>query len=102
MLSQAPWLYGRLGSEAAAVGESLGQPSNEMFFKTKRCTDTILLVRPDVYVKGGDYTLKSLDDSERSALEKVGADIRFAPNPDPITTSDILAKIRKSNNANIV
>jgi rfaE bifunctional protein nucleotidyltransferase chain/domain len=72
-----------------------------MFFNTERCTDTILLVRPNVYVKGGDYTLKDLNEEELAALNTVGADIKFAPNPDPITTSDLLARIRNSNNANI-
>ena len=72
-----------------------------MFFNELRCDRTIRLVKPNVYVKGGDYTVGDLDEEEFLALRDVNADIRFAPNPDPITTSDLLAKIRNSNNANI-
>jgi bifunctional ADP-heptose synthase (sugar kinase/adenylyltransferase) len=33
----------------------------------------IRAVRPHVYVKGGDYTIETLDPSERAALQEVGA-----------------------------
>ena len=72
-----------------------------MFFKTKRCNNTISIVKPDIYVKGGDYSLDMLDKEEHDALKEVGTKIMFAPNPDPITTSDILSRIRNLNNANI-
>lgn len=34
---------------------------------------------PDVYVKGGDYTLETLDPNERAAVEAAGARIAFIP-----------------------
>ena len=43
------------------------------FFHTSRVDEVIRIVRPHVYVKGGDYTLETLDPSERAALQEVGA-----------------------------
>ena len=43
------------------------------FFHTPRVDEVIRTVRPHVYVKGGDYTLETLDPSERAALQEVGA-----------------------------
>jgi rfaE bifunctional protein nucleotidyltransferase chain/domain len=85
-----------------AIMCAIGCVDYVMFFKTKRCTDTILLVKPDVYVKGGDYCLESLDKDERAALEEVGAEIKFTPKLDSLSTTDLLTRIRNSNNANIV
>lgn len=48
-------------------------------FHGDRCTDTILSLRPNIYVKGGDYTLETLHPEERAALEEVGAKILFFP-----------------------
>ena len=32
-----------------------------------------------MYVKGGDYTMATLDPEERMALEKIGTEIRILP-----------------------
>lgn len=48
-------------------------------FNEKRCDDLIRKVRPAIYVKGGDYTMDSLDSGEREALLGVGAKILFFP-----------------------
>lgn len=42
-------------------------------FYTPRVDAVIREVAPSVYVKGGDYTLETLDPGERAALEAVGA-----------------------------
>jgi rfaE bifunctional protein nucleotidyltransferase chain/domain len=48
-------------------------------FPGPRLAAEILDLRPDVYTKAGDYTLESLDVTERMALETVGANIKFIP-----------------------
>lgn len=48
-------------------------------FQDKRATEFIKLVEPDVYVKGGDYTVESLDAEERAALEQCGTEIAILP-----------------------
>jgi D-glycero-beta-D-manno-heptose 1-phosphate adenylyltransferase len=42
-------------------------------FNTPRLDSEIAALKPDVYCKAGDYTLEKLDQTERAALEKIGA-----------------------------
>lgn len=44
-------------------------------FDDVRATTVIETLRPDVYVKGGDYTIETLDAEERGALEKCNTEI---------------------------
>lgn len=48
-------------------------------FSEPRVTSLIDAIRPHVYAKGGDYTVDSLNPEERSALDRVGAEIRILP-----------------------
>jgi rfaE bifunctional protein nucleotidyltransferase chain/domain len=48
-------------------------------FAGPRLAEEIHALRPDVYTKAGDYTVETLDASEREALIAVGADIRILP-----------------------
>jgi rfaE bifunctional protein nucleotidyltransferase chain/domain len=50
-----------------------------VIFDQTRLVQEITALRPDTYCKAGDYTRDKLDPGERSALEAVGADIRFMP-----------------------
>jgi rfaE bifunctional protein nucleotidyltransferase chain/domain len=61
-------------------------------FHTDRVTDLVRLIRPQVYAKGGDYTVASLDASERGALEAVGAEIRILPLVPGKSTTSIIEK----------
>ena len=53
------------------------------------------LTKPDVYVKGGDYTIDTLDKSERVVLERAGAEIRIIPFEKGYSTSGLLEKLGK-------
>lgn len=60
------------------------------FFHTERVTDLVRIIRPQVYAKGGDYTIESLDPGERGALEAAGSEIRIlALVPGKSTTATI-------------
>lgn len=48
-------------------------------FDDERVTKLIEEIRPHVYAKGGDYTVESLNEEEREALEFVRADIKILP-----------------------
>ena len=59
-------------------------------FPEKTAVEFLDLVKPDVYVKGGDYSLDTLDKGEREVLEKNSADIRFIEIEKEISTTKIL------------
>ncbi|MDB6155437.1 MAG: Phosphoribosylglycinamide formyltransferase [Chthoniobacteraceae bacterium] len=48
-------------------------------FHTERVTDLVGEIRPDIYAKGGDYTVDSLNPEEVAALRAAGSEIRILP-----------------------
>ena len=64
-------------------------------FEGIRATDFLRVVQPDVYVKGGDYTIESLDISEREALLSVHAEIQILQLVPGKSTTSTLEKIRQ-------
>ena len=65
-------------------------------FQETRATQFLEQAAPAIYVKGGDYTAETLDSEERSALEKVGAEIRIIPFEKGYSTSGLLEKLRRT------
>jgi len=65
-----------------------------VMFDTQRCDDMFIELRPDIYVKGGDYTLETINPQERDALQSVNTDIRFLPFIQGFSTTDIVTKLR--------
>ena len=63
-------------------------------FNRRRLTREIRTLKPDIYVKAGDYTLATLDPEERAALEQVGARIRFLPFLPGFSTTSLIAKLQ--------
>jgi rfaE bifunctional protein nucleotidyltransferase chain/domain len=61
-------------------------------FPSLRVTDVISAVRPHIYVKGGDYTIETLDAGERAALQAAGTDIRILPLTPGKSTSGIVKR----------
>jgi rfaE bifunctional protein nucleotidyltransferase chain/domain len=64
-------------------------------FAELRATRFIETVRPNVYVKGGDYNSDTLDAEERAALEKIGAKIDIVPFEKGYSTSGLLEQLRR-------
>jgi rfaE bifunctional protein nucleotidyltransferase chain/domain len=54
--------------------------------------------KPDVYVKGGDYTLETINQDERRLVESVGGKIVLLPVVPGISTTSLLAKSIESAN----
>jgi rfaE bifunctional protein nucleotidyltransferase chain/domain len=65
-----------------------------VLFRELRLTAEIRALRPDVYVKAGDYTLATLDPGERAALEEAGVRIEFMPYLPGFSTTQLIAKIK--------
>ena len=63
--------------ERAEVIAALECVDHVVLFHTPRVSEVIRTVRPQLYVKGGDYTVDALDPGEREALEEVGARIEI-------------------------
>ena len=48
-------------------------------FPEKRAENFLRLAKPDVYIKGGDYTPETLDADERAAVESGGGEVVIIP-----------------------
>jgi D-glycero-beta-D-manno-heptose 1-phosphate adenylyltransferase len=64
-------------------------------FPEVRATRFLELAHPNVYVKGGDYTVDSLNADERDVLKQVHADIRIIPFEPGYSTSSVLKKLER-------
>ncbi|MFA6567215.1 MAG: adenylyltransferase/cytidyltransferase family protein [Victivallales bacterium] len=64
-----------------------------VIFNTARCTDLFLALKPDIYVKGGDYNIDNIDKEEKAALLSVGSKIKFIKFIPGLSTTEILKKI---------
>jgi rfaE bifunctional protein nucleotidyltransferase chain/domain len=99
------------GDESVRALKGIGRPVNRaedraevlaalesvdyvVVFPEVRATSLLETVRPAIYVKGGDYSADSLDSEERSALEKMGAEIRIVPFEAGYSTSGLLEKMQ--------
>ena len=65
-------------------------------FPEIRATTFLAAVRPAVYVKGGDYTPRTLDEEELTILKKIEAEIRLIPFETGYSTSGLIEQICKS------
>jgi rfaE bifunctional protein nucleotidyltransferase chain/domain len=61
-------------------------------YETVRATDVIRALRPDLYAKGGDYTVDSLNPEERAALAEAGTTIHILPLVPGRSTTAILKR----------
>lgn len=64
-------------------------------FPEKRAVNFLSAVQPDIYLKGGDYTLETVDQDERRAVESAGGRIVFIPFVPGKSTTGLVAKIQK-------
>ncbi len=65
--------------DRAEVLAALESVSFVTVFPELRATQLLALVRPNVYVKGGDYTPETLNPEEKAVLDQIGAEIRIIP-----------------------
>ncbi len=64
-------------------------------FPEMRATHLLEQVRPSVYVKGGDYTVATLDPEERAVLENIGAETRILPFEKGYSTSELIDRLKR-------
>jgi rfaE bifunctional protein nucleotidyltransferase chain/domain len=82
-------------ADRALVLAALESVSGVCVFSEKTATRFLAAGQPDVYVKGGDYTLGTLNQDERRAVESAGGRIVIIPFVPGKSTTALLAKIAK-------
>jgi rfaE bifunctional protein nucleotidyltransferase chain/domain len=82
-------------NDRAAVLAALESVSGVCIFADKTATKFLAAAQPDIYVKGGDYTLETLNQDERRAVESAGGKIVLVPFVPGKSTTGLLEKISR-------
>ena len=80
-------------AERAAILAALESVDLVVTFSEERTVKLLEELRPDILVKGGDYTVESLFPAEREAVQRHGGEIKFIPLMGPSTT-ELIARIK--------
>jgi D-glycero-beta-D-manno-heptose 1-phosphate adenylyltransferase len=81
--------------DRAEVMAALGAVDYVIIFDEKRVDNLLRQVRPQIYAKGGDYTVKSLNPDEVAALKEIGATIEILPLMPGKSTSKLIQAIQR-------
>lgn len=79
--------------DRAAVLAALESVDGVCIFAESTATRFLAAARPDIYVKGGDYTLDTLNQEERHTVERAGGKIVIVPCVPGKSTTALLKKI---------
>jgi rfaE bifunctional protein nucleotidyltransferase chain/domain len=80
-------------NDRAAVLAALASVDGVCIFADKTATKFLSTAKPDIYVKGGDYTLDTLNQEERRVVESAGGKIVIFPLVPGKSTTALLEKI---------
>ncbi|MBR5162857.1 MAG: D-glycero-beta-D-manno-heptose 1-phosphate adenylyltransferase [Schwartzia sp.] len=81
--------------DRAEVLDALRAVDIVTIFDESTAEELIRLVRPNVYVKGGDYTLDTLP--EAKIVQEAGGRVEFIPFVDGHSTTSVIEKIKASD-----
>ena len=79
--------------DRAGVLAALESVDGVCVFAEKTALRFLSLVQPDIYVKGGDYTLETINQDERRLVEQAGGKIALIPIVPGKSSSDLLQRI---------
>ena len=82
-------------ADRAGVLAALESITAVCIFPEKTATNFLAAAQPDIYVKGGDYTLETLNQDERRAVESAGGKIVLVPFVPGKSTTSLLEKISR-------
>ncbi len=82
-------------ADRAAVLAALESVDGVCIFTERTATRFLALVEPDIYGKGGDYTLETINQEERRAVEKAGGRVAILPLVPGQSTTALLQKIAR-------
>lgn len=64
-------------------------------FHGTKATDFLKLARPNIWIKGGDYSMNSLNTAEKHAVESAGGHIMLLSLTPGRSTTEIIERMRK-------
>ena len=82
-------------TDRAAILAALESVGGACIFADKTAVKFLTAAQPDIYVKGGDYTLDTLNQDERRAVESAGGKIVLIPFVPGKSTTALLKKISR-------
>jgi len=80
--------------DRASVIAALESVTYVCIFPEVRAADFLSRAKPDIYVKGGDYTIETLDQAERRTVEAAGGKIHLIPFVPGKSTTSVLQAAR--------
>ena len=82
-------------ADRASVIASLESVSGVCIFPERTAEKFLELAQPDIYAKGGDYTIESLNKDERRLVERFGGKVVILPIVAGKSTTSLLEKISR-------
>jgi len=82
-------------TDRASVVAALASVDGVCLFVERTATRFLSLAQPDIYVKGGDYTLETINQDERRAVEQAGGKVIIVPIVPGKSTTALLQKIAR-------
>jgi len=82
-------------NDRTAVLAALESVNGVCIFADTTATKFLSTAQPDIYIKGGDYTLETLNQGERRAVESAGGKIILVPFVPGKSTTSLLEKISR-------
>ncbi len=83
--------------ERVMVLSGLGCIDAVILFGTEDVCPLLEALKPEVYVKGGDYTIDTINQTERRLVEAYGGKIVLIPGEEGASTTNLLRKIHGDN-----
>ena len=80
-------------TDRALVVAALESVDGVFIFQERDAVQFLQMVRPDVYVKGGDYTLETINQDERRFVESLGAKLVLLAHVPGKSTTSLLKKL---------
>ena len=82
-------------ADRASVIASLESVSGVCIFPERTAEKFLEIAQPDIYAKGGDYTIESLNKDERRLVERFGGNVVILPIVAGKSTTSLLEKISR-------
>jgi rfaE bifunctional protein nucleotidyltransferase chain/domain len=80
-------------ADRALVVAALESVDGVFIFRERDAVQFLQMVRPDIYVKGGDYTLDTINQDERRFIESLGGEIILLAHVPGKSTTGMLKKL---------